>query len=102
MQKGAALSVVVLLLIACSGCIVGPTMLSREMDDWLNSQYVQAPWLYGNVATSALVGLWSIVTHIIDGVFNTYYFWVEDAWPLGDGVGTSFTHVNPPLSPANK
>ena len=50
-KKGAALSLIVLVLIACSGCMVGPSMLSRHLDDWVNAQYVQAPWLYGNVAT---------------------------------------------------
>lgn len=95
-------SLMVLVLISCSGCLGGPSMLSREIDDWLNAKYVSSPWGYGNVLVGALVSLWSWVTLVIDGVFNVYYFWSEDAWPVGRGAGTPFTHANPPTAPVKK
>ena len=68
MKKGALVTLTVLVLISCSGCFSGPSMLSRKMDDWLNVQYTDAPWTYGNVASGFLFVLWSMLTTIIDGV----------------------------------
>ncbi len=96
MKKVAVLMIVVLLAVSLTGCF-GPRKLTRGFDDWLNQEYVNQPWLVGNVISAALIGIAFWVTGVIDAVIDLYYFWVEDAWPFGKGVGTPFTHKNPTM-----
>ena len=102
MKKVALVSLMVLVLVSLSGCLGGPSMLTRRIDDWVNTQYVNAPWLSGNVIAGALIVVWFQMTGVIDGIVNIYYFWIEDAWPIGKGSGTPFMHANPPSAPVKK
>lgn len=89
------------LVLVIAGCAVGPRMLTRQWDDWVNQQYVNTPWLTGNVVSASLIGVVYGVAGIGDAIANTYYFWAMDAEPFGKGVGTPFNHKNPTM-PARK
>ena len=100
--KIALVALMVLVLISLAGCLGGPNTLTRRIDDWMNAQYVESPCLAGNVVSGVLVGVWFVLARVIDGVFNFYHFWFEDAWPMGKGTGTPFIHANPPNPPLGK
>ena len=96
-RRARAVFLAALLLLASAGCFVGPQKLSRQLDDWANQSYVDNPWLVGNVASA--LALWALIggARFVDAFLNFYYFWFEDAQPLGDGVGTEFEHTNPTI-----
>lgn len=96
MKKIAALSLAVLMLVAVSGCTVGPNKLSRSWDDMQNAWYQKSPWLYGNVVVGTALSFVHMGAMWIDAIVNVYYFWGKDAQPFGSGRGTAFIHKNPP------
>ena len=102
MKKAILMALMVLVLVSFSGCMGGPSMLTRRMDDWVNSQYVKEPWLSGNVVSGVVIMVWFQMMGVIDWVVNVYYFWKKDAWPIGKGTGTPFMHANPPGAPIRK
>jgi len=79
----------VLLVVQGAGCH-GPQRLSRGLDEWANTGYVESPWIYGNFVAHVLLAGASVVTWTVDSFINIYYFWVDDAEPFGDGKGTPY------------
>ncbi len=91
MKKAMVVALALLIVVGSIGCF-GPRKLTRQFDDWLNQEYVNQPWLVGNVVSMWLIGIVFWITQVVDGIIDFYYFWVEDAWPIGKGVGTPFNH----------
>ncbi len=91
MKKAAVVALALLIVVGSIGCF-GPRKLTRGLDDWLNQEYVNQPWLVGNVISQALIGVAFWVTSMVDSIIDVYYFWGVDAWPFGKGVGTPFNH----------
>lgn len=92
MQKVALVALAVVVLVAISGC-GGPFKLSRTFDDWRNQQYVNDPWLWGNILSTSIFNFVSGILGFVDMVaLNLYDFWAKSAWPFGTGVGTPFQH----------
>lgn len=88
---GIILLVVVFVFVAV-GC-GGPFYLANSLSDWYSQQYGASPWLFGNVISAGLYGIVAGFAWWLDEVFvNTYYFWVKDAQPGGDGKGTVYEH----------
>lgn len=100
MKKVALVALSALLVVSVTGCF-GPQKVTRALDDWANQEYVNTPWLIGNVVSSALLWVAFAVTQTVDIFINAYYFWVVDAQPFGKGVGTPFNHKVPTV-PAGK
>ena len=100
MKKVLLVALAVTVVFSAVGCF-GPRHLSRGLDDWANQQYVNQPWLIGNVISAGLLGIAFWVTGAIDGLVDIYYFWGKDAWPFGANKGTPFNHTNPTM-PAGK
>lgn len=97
MQKVALVLFVLVFAVAASGCF-GPHKLTRQYDDWLNQQYVDNPWVVGNIVSAAFIGVGYAVTSIVDFlVLNTIDFWGTSAWPFGPNKGTPFNHKNPTM-----
>ncbi len=100
-MKKAALVVLALVIVMGSiGCF-GPRKITRGLDDILNQEYVNQPWLVGNVVSMWFIGIAFWFTQVVDAFIDFYYFWFEDAWPIGKGVGTPFNHKSIML-PAGK
>ena len=91
--------VVLVLLLPASGCH-GPQKLSRGLDEWANTGYMDSPWIYGNLLSHIFLGVGNGVTWMIDSFINTYYFWVDDAPPFGSGKGTGYPFK--PVMPTKK
>lgn len=90
MKKLAAASLAILILTApLAGCH-GPQKLSRGLDEWANNGYIDSPWMFGNMLSHVLLIAGGVLTWSFDSVINTYYFWIDDAVPLGTGKGTAY------------
>lgn len=94
--RAPALALAALLLVAGGGCF-GPNKLSGRMGDHLSELYVDSPWLWGNTVSWSVITVVMNVTWSLDGLINAYFFWITDAWPLGDGVGSYYEHRPPAL-----
>jgi len=95
MKKLGIVLVASIVLVTAGGC-GGPYMLSNSVGDWYADKYGETPWLYGNILSNAIYGFVFYVAMGVDAMFvNTYYFWVKDAQPGGDGKGTVFEHKVP-------
>jgi hypothetical protein len=79
----------VLLALPLAGCH-GPQRLTRGLDEWTNTGYADAPWIYGNLLAHLLLTGADVVTWTLDSFINVYYFWVDDAAPFGDGKGSPY------------
>ena len=92
MRKMAIALVAVVALSAAQGC-GGPYMLSGSVRDFYTPKYGESPWLWGNIIVNGLYGFAHGICWAVDSIFiNTYYFWVKDAQPFGDGKGTIYEH----------
>jgi len=94
MERVAGVLVAIALVVLLGGCW-GPQMVTRGFDDWLNEGYVRSPWLYGNAVSYAMWSTGFMLTNLADAFANMYYFWVKDAQPFGNGVGTRYDHHKP-------
>jgi hypothetical protein len=90
MKKAAAFLLVVVLLTSSLGGCHGPQRLTRGLDQWANDQYIESPWIIGNVLSHMLLAVGSTVTWTVDSFINVYFFWIDDAQPFGDGKGTPY------------
>jgi hypothetical protein len=100
MRKLAMVLVASVSLSTFSGC-GGPFYLTGSARDWYAQQYGDNPWLLGNVVSIWAYGFVQYVLGTVDVVvLNTYYFWVKDAQPFGDGKGTVYHHK--PLTSGKK
>lgn len=102
MKKVALVALVVVVLAGAVGC-GGPYKLSRQFDDWMNQNYVDSPWIWGNVIVNGLA-MWvhGLVAWVDSISLNVIDFWGTSAWPFGkQGYGTAFTHKAPTI-PAKK
>ncbi|HZE99494.1 MAG TPA: hypothetical protein VE981_20990 [Planctomycetota bacterium] len=88
-RLAAAVLVAAVLSTTLAGCH-GPQRMSRSLDEWTNRQYVESPWLTGNLLAHLLLAGATAVTWTVDSFVNVYYFWVDDAEPFGDGKGTPY------------
>ena len=102
MKKLAALSMAVIMVVAISGCGVGPDKFSRRWDDKVNAWYVNSPWMAGNTISALGLNVVGMVLGVVDDIVNVYYFWGKDAAPFGKGRGTPFIHRNPSKPPMPK
>lgn len=101
MKRAGLLLLAAFLLAGSAGCF-GPQKLTRQLDDFLNQQYVERPWLVGNVLSSTVIYLVLALTALVDGfLVNPIDFWTVSAQPFGKGVGTPFFHT-PPTLPERK
>ncbi|MBI2931685.1 MAG: DUF3332 family protein [Planctomycetes bacterium] len=101
MKKLMVVGIALLILVGSTACY-GPMKVTRQLDDWLNQQYVDSPWLVGNVVSVMFIGIAYYVTGLVDYVvLNPIDFWGTSAQPFGTGVGTPFEHKNP-NAPAKK
>lgn len=91
MKKAAVVVMALLVVVAVAGCF-GPRNVTRTVDDWLNQQYVDQPWLVGNVISHFIINIVMGICWFVDDIIDIYWFWVKDAWPFGSGKGTHFTH----------
>ena len=92
MRKLALALVASIALTTTVGC-GGPFYVSSAAGDWYAQQYGESPWLFGNVISVGIYGWVYAILRAVDTIFvNTYYFWVKDAQPFGDGKGTVFEH----------
>ena len=95
MRKMAMALVAVVALSTASGC-GGPYYLAESSHDWYAQKYGETPWLWGNIVVNGLYSMVAGVLWFADAVvLNTYYFWLKDAQPGGDGKGTYYEHKKP-------
>jgi len=90
MKRLALLSLASLLLLAPTAGCHGPQKLTRSLDEWCNTGYVESPWVYGNTLAHLLLAVANALTWTVDSFINIYYFWVDDAKPFGTGRGTAY------------
>lgn len=102
MKKLAVVSLALLLLAVPMGCY-GPQKVTYEWQNITDNFYAQNdPWIGGNIITAAVFGIVNQLTWVVDAVgANVYYFWIEDAFPVGSGKSTPAVHKNP-SKPAGK
>jgi hypothetical protein len=79
------------LVASLTGCVCGPSRLSRTWNDYVNQKYSENAWIHGAVLQEILpvYGLVGFVAAFGDLFANIYYFWSEDAF---DNRGTAFEH----------
>ncbi len=96
MKKLGALALVLVVLAAPLGCY-GPQKVTYAWQDISDKFYAENdPWIGGNIIAAAVFGIVNQLTWIVDAIgFNVYYFWIEDAWPIGNGKSTPAVHKNP-------
>ncbi len=78
---------------ACSmtSCFAGPKQLSRSVDDWDQTLYVQNPWLDSVLYIVPVIPFAGALAGFGDFFVDGYHFWVKDAW---DMKGTGYKHAN--------
>ena len=88
-MKKLAVALALSLLLVAAGCH-GPQKMTRSLDEWVNTGYIESPWVYGNLISHLLLAGASALTWSVDSFVNIYYFWVDDAKPFGTGQGTAY------------
>lgn len=96
MRKMAMVLVAVIALGIAGGGCGGPYYLAGNVEDWYAQKYGETPWLWGNIIVNGLFTFVHGFAWFADAiVLNTYYFWLKDAQPGGDGKGTYYEHKKP-------
>jgi hypothetical protein len=92
MRKLSIALVAAVTLSMAQGC-GGPYYVSGVVRDFYTQKYGESPWIWGNIIVNGLYGFANGIAWAVDGiVLNTYYFWLKDAQPFGDGKGTVYEH----------
>jgi hypothetical protein len=92
MRKLSIALVAAIALSTAQGC-GGPYYVTGSVRDFYTQKYGESPWLWGNVIVNGLYMFAYGVCNFVDVVaLNTYYFWLKDAQPFGDGKGTVYEH----------
>lgn len=83
-----------LALLCLTGCMSGPSYLSRSVDDSWNKAYADSP--FGTALISDVIPIYPIV-HVLAWIpdfliLNPIQFWIFD---VEDGKGAGFQHSNP-------
>ena len=81
-----------------SGCMTGPSYLSRSVDDAWNNSYKEMP--LGTAIISDVIPIYPLVLLLAlipdIAILNPIQFWGFDVWK---GKGAAFKHDNPSGAP---
>lgn len=83
-----------LALLVLSGCLTGPSYLSRSVDDMMNNQYKDSP--LGTALLADVIPVYPLIKGLAwipdILILNPVQFWASDIW---QGEGAAFVHDNP-------